>query len=180
MKTFILSALLIAILALAHRSFAQVAPVHQLILTETSSTPTSPTSPGLDATYDGLTTGVAVNFISPDHWGVTVSNTTFTGAPQWTEPEDPLAFNVITLLQIPGQFIVNSDFLDNGSAPLTNGATFFNFGTDTRDGGSISVTFRDRGDAAAVPDSGSAFALLFLSVTVLFGAARLKSPALAS
>ena len=164
----------------AYSASAQVAPTHSLVLTETSSTPTSPTSPGLDVTYDGLTTGVSVNFISGDHWGVTVSNTTFTGNPQWTEPEDPSAFNVITLLANPGQFIVNSDYLDNGTVPLTNNSTFSNFGTDTNDGGSISITFRDRGDAAAVPDTGSTFALLFLSATALFGATRFKFPALAS
>src|ERR1041385_5763223 len=89
---------IVAILMAMHSASAQVAPTHTLVLTETSSTPTSPTSLGLNVTYDGSTTGVNINYISTDHWGVTVSNTTFTGTPQWTEPEDPLAFNVITLL----------------------------------------------------------------------------------
>ena len=169
MKIPTLTSLAIAIAAMAQPVFAQVA-THQLVLTETSST-----SSGLTVTYDNSTAGVAINFITPDHWGVTVSNVTFTGNPQWTELEDPSTFNVITLLTPPGQFVVNSDYLDNGTTPLTNGTAFNNFGTDSRDGGSISVTFRDRGDAAAVPDTGSTLILLCLSVAALFVASRFRS-----
>ncbi|HST29321.1 MAG TPA: VPDSG-CTERM sorting domain-containing protein [Chthoniobacterales bacterium] len=168
MKIPTLTYLAISIAAMTEPVFAQVAP-HQLILTETSST-------SLAATYDNSTAGVSINFISGDHWGVTVSNVTFTGTPQWTELEDPSTFNVITLLAPPGQFIVNSDYLNNGTPPLTDGSPFNNFGTDSRDGGSISVTFRDRGDvAAAVPDTGSTVALLSLSLIALIGLGRVRS-----
>ena len=166
MKIPALIYLAIAFAATTQPLLAQV-PTHQLVLTETSST-------SLKATYDGSIAGVQVNFISTDHWGVTVDNATFTSNPQWTEPEAPAAFNVITLLAPPGQFIVNSDYLNNGTSPLTNGATFNNFGTDSRDGGSISVEFADRGDAGTVPDAGSSLALLGLSLAALLGASRFR------
>src|SRR5204862_1006630 len=123
---------------------AGAVPIHSLVITESSST-------SLTATYDGSTTGVDVNYISGDHWGVTIAFATgFSGSPQWTEPEDPSFFNVFSLSGT-NQFIVNSDFFSNGTTPLANGSSFTNFGTDTRDGAPISVTFNDRGDAAAVP-----------------------------
>ena len=152
---------------------AQSASAHSIVITETSST-------ALTVTYDGSAVGVSVNYISTDHWGVTIGYpVTFSANPQWTEPEDPSAFNVITLLSAGNQFIVNSDYLDNSTPPLTNGATFANFGTDSRDGGSISLTFRDRGDVAAVPDAGSTLGLLLLAFVALFGANRFRSPRLA-
>lgn len=168
MKTLTLASLVVAITAVAHSAFAQVAP-HQLVLTETSFN-------SLIVTYDGSKTGVDVNFISGDHWGVTIGYAvTFSGTPQWTEPEDPSFFNVITLLSPPNQFIVNSDFFSNSTTPLTDGSTFNNFGIDSRDGGSISATFRDRGDApTAVPDTGSTFVLLFLSLAALVVASRFR------
>jgi hypothetical protein len=173
--TFFLS-VIVAILMAMHSAVAQVAPTHTLVLTETSSTPTSPTSLGLNVTYDGSTTGVNINYISTDHWGVTIGfPVSFTGTPQWTEPEDASAFNVITLLGPSNQFIVNSDYLNNGTSPLMNNATFANFGTDSRDGGTISVRFNDRGDAAAVRDSGSTLALLLVPVVAFLGLNRVRS-----
>jgi hypothetical protein len=174
LKTLSLASLVVAITAVAHSSFAQVAATHQLVLTETSSTT-------LNVTYDGSKTGVDVNYISGDHWGVTIGYAvTFSGTPQWTEPEAPSFFNVITLLAPPNQFIVNSDFFSNSTAPLADGSTFSNFGIDSRDGGSISVTFRDRGDAPiAVSDAGSTFVLLFLSLAALFVGSRFRSLRLA-
>jgi hypothetical protein len=144
---------------------ATAAPItHDLVLTENSST-------SLTATYDGSTSGVSVIFISGDHWGVTVGfPVTFSENPQWTEPDDPSAFNVITLAGIANQFIVNSDFFSNGTTPLADGATFTGFGTDARDGASISVTFNDRGDVATVPETGSTISLLCLALTALVGA----------
>ena len=164
MKIPTLALLAVAIAAIAqHSAFA-----HELVLTETSFNT-------LIVTYDGSTTGVDVNYISGDHWGVTIAFATgFSGSPQWTEPEDPSFFNVLTLSGT-NQFIVNSDFFSNGTTPLTNGSSFGNFGTDTRDAGPISVTFKDRGDSAAVPDTGSTFGLLFVSLIALFGARRLPS-----
>jgi hypothetical protein len=164
--------LLVAAIALLILQPARAVPIHNLVITENSST-------SLTVTYDGSAIGVSVIYISGDHWGVTIGfPVTFSGNPQWTEPEDPSFFNVLTLSGI-NQFIVNSDFFSNGSTPLADGATFSNFGTDTRDGAPISITFNDHGDVAAVPDAGSTFPLLLLSFAVLFGAARFRLPRLA-
>src|SRR6478609_5673306 len=77
---------------------AQSASAHSIVITESSST-------ALTVTYDGSAVGVSVNYISTDHWGVTIGlPVTFSGAPQWTELEDSSAFNVITLLSAPNQF----------------------------------------------------------------------------
>jgi hypothetical protein len=165
-------ALLAAAIALLVLQSASAAPIHNLVITENSST-------SLTVTYDGSTTGVDVNYISGDHWGVTVGfPVTFSGNPQWTEPEDPSFFNVLTLSGV-NQFIVNSDFFSNGTTPLADGATLPNFGTDARNGAPISITFNDHGDVAAVPDAGSTSLLLLLSLAVLFGAARFRSHRLA-
>jgi hypothetical protein len=170
MKTLTLASLVVAITAVAHSAFAQVPVTHQLVLTETSSTT-------LNVTYDGSGSSsvVDVNFISGDHWGVTVGfPVTFSGTPQWTELEDPSFVNLLTTFG-NNQIIVNSDFFPRGSPTLSNGDTLANFGTDSRDGGSISATFRDRGDAPiAVPDTGSTFVLLFLSLAALVVASRFR------
>jgi hypothetical protein len=172
LKTRALTLLVVAIVLLALQPARAVA-IHSLVLTETSST-------SLTATYDGSAVGVSVIYISGDHWGVTVGfPVAFSGNPQWTEPDNPSAFNVITLLAIPNQFIVNSDFFSNGTTPLADGTIFPNFGTDARDGAPISVTFKDYGDVAAVPDAGSTSLLLLLSLAVLFGGARFRLPRLA-
>jgi hypothetical protein len=154
--------------ALATRSVsAQPAP-HSLVLTETSSTT-------LTATYDGSALVVDVNYISTDHWGVTVGfPVTFSGSPQWTEPDNSSFVNVLTTFG-NNQLIVNSDFFPNSTVPLADESTLANFGTDTRDGAPISVTFDDDGDIATVPDAGSTLALLSLSLTTLFGASRFRS-----
>jgi hypothetical protein len=141
---------------------------HSLVLAENSST-------DLVATYDGSASVVDVIFISGDHWGVTVGfPVTFSGTPQWTEPEDASFVNVLTTFG-NNQLIINSDFFPNNTTPLADGSTFSNFGTDSRDAGSISVTFNDHGDVQAVPDTGSTFSLLLVSVIALFGAAGFRS-----
>lgn len=163
---------LAAAIALLVLQPARAVPIHNLVITETSST-------SLTVTYDGSAVGVGVIFISGDHWGVTVGfPVTFSGTPQWTEPEDASFFNVLTLSGV-NQFIVNSDFFSNGTTPLADGATFANFGTDTRDGVPISVTFDDHGDVATVPDAGSTVALLSLPLIALFGVNRLRARQLA-
>jgi hypothetical protein len=156
---------------IAQSAFSQAAP-HQLVFTETSST-------SLTATYDGSTSGVSINFISTDHWGVTIGfPVSFSGSPQWTEPEDPSFVNLLTTFG-NNQIIVNSDFFPRGSPTLADESIFANFGTDTRDGAPISVTFDDDGDVPTLPDMGSTLALLSLSLTTLLGASRLRSVRLA-
>lgn len=167
-----LAPLAAAIALLALQPAVRASSIHNLVITENSST-------NLAATYDGSAVGVSVINISGDHWGVTVGfAVTFSGTPQWTEPEDASFVNVLTTSG-NNQFIVNSDFFPNSTTPLANGATLANFGTDTRDGVPISVTFNDHGDVAKVPDAGSTRALLTLSLVALFGAARFRSLRLA-
>lgn len=60
-----------------------------------------------------------------------------------------------------------------GQSPLPNGGTL-TAGTDNLDGGSIQMTFRDRGDVASAPDTGSTFGLLALALAALAGASRLR------
>ena len=168
LKISILTPLAVAIAVLLLQPAGAAPITHDLVLTENSST-------SLTASYDGSTVGVSVIFISGDHWGVTVGfPVTFSGSPQWTEPDDPSAFNVITLSGIANQFIVNSDFFSNSTTPLADGATFTGFGIDARDGASISVTFHDHGDVATVPETGSTISLLSLALTTLVGANRLR------
>lgn len=156
---------------IAQSAFSQPAP-HQLAITETSST-------SLTATYDGSTSGVSINFISTDHWGVTIGfPVSFSGSPQWTEPDNSSFVNVLTTFG-NNQLIVNSDFFPNTTQPMPDESIFANFGTDSRDGAPISVTFDDDGDVASVPDMGSTLALLSLSLITLFGASRLRSVRLA-
>jgi hypothetical protein len=140
---------------------------HILVLTETSSTT-------LTATYDGSAVGVSVINISSDHWGITLpSGLSFSGSPQWTEPDNSSFVNVVTTSG-NNQLIVNSDFFPNNTQPMADESTFSNFGTDTRDGAPISITFDDDGDVAStVPETGSTFTLLVLSLVVLACAHRL-------
>ncbi len=65
-----------------------------------------------------------------------------------------------------------------GQGPFSNGSTLNNVGTDTSNGGPISVTFFDNGDAATAPDTGSTFGLFVLALTALFGATRFRAPRL--
>ena len=64
-----------------------------------------------------------------------------------------------------------------GPTPVPNGTTVENLGTDTSNGGPINVTFFDNATTAeqSVPDTGSTFGLLVLSLTGLLGVSRLRS-----
>jgi len=158
---------------ISQSTLAQPPPTpHQLVLTENSFT-------SLTATYDGSAAGLSVINISSDHWGITLSpGTTFSGSPQWTEPDNSSFVNVLTTFG-NNQLIVNSDFFPNGTLPMADEGTFTNVGIDTRDGASISVTFDDDGDQATVPDTGSTFVLLCLSLGALLTAAKFRSLGLA-
>jgi hypothetical protein len=145
---------------------------HQIVITENSST-------SLTATYDGSTSGVLVVNNGQNVWHVTFSRANFNSSTNrvgWVEPENPAllndlffgfaASNTVTVLS-DGSFA----FLvaqDESTKPF--------MGTDSTDGGSISVTFDDDGDVArTVPDTGSTFALLLLASVALLGATRVRS-----
>jgi len=171
MKTKIILGLAIAITAalLTGPVLAQPAP-HQLVVTENSSTST-----GLTATYDG--SALAVTFIGPDQWTVTVPSTVFFipgGAFKWVEPENSGLGNSV-VLGSPGipRFSVTSDITTN-FPPVADESTV-NIGTDSSNGAPISMTFDDDAATAEVPDTGSTFGLLFLALIALLGASRFRS-----
>jgi hypothetical protein len=147
--------------------------VNNLVITENS-----PTS--LTVTYNGSTSGTPNNFV-PDGWGL---NFPFSVSfpigvsTEWFEPENSGMVNDFTgathlaevLSDVPPIFPF-------GPPAVPNGTTVDNVGTDTSNGGTINVTFFDNAATAEqrVPDTGSTFGLLFLSLTGLLGATRLRS-----
>jgi len=131
----------------------------------------------LSATYDGSTTGVTVSFLGTDTWAVTFPSTvTFSllGGVNWLEPENSTLGNEVTFFRAGNGLGVVSDTSLFGSTTTGNGTKIDNVGTDSSNGGSISVTFIDNGDVAAAPDTGSTLGLLSLSVVALLGATRLR------
>ena len=164
--------------ALATQSVsAQIPPTHSIFLEENS-----PTS--LTATYDGSTSGISVTNISQDAWSVTfssnaiISQGSFDG---WAEPGNS---NTNNFVFTPSQGLLSLSVVSDVSGSASNAddsASPLVFGIDMRDSGKIFVTFDD--DAAQregeVPDTGSTFVLLFLSLTALFGAIRFRSLRLA-
>ena len=157
---------MVAISALvAQPMFGGTIPPHDLVLTELSSTT-------LTATYDGSTSRTSVFQQSglSDLWVVTVSSASFNGSfstiigTGWIEPENNSLFNTITAAgnfnpSASVTFVSDTSFTSH--PPLANGSTLNNFGTDGIDGGTINLTFIDRGD---VPDTGTTFSLLGVSL----------------
>jgi hypothetical protein len=159
--------------ALATQSvFAQV-PTHNIVLTENSST-------SLTATYDGSTTGVTVTLQAPDQWVVTFPTTVSFGSTgrnvDWIEPGNSSLGNAVSFFpEVSNVLGVSSDTgITPSFSPTPDGSIVSNVGSDSR-GGSISATFDDDGDARAVPEAGSTFGLLFLSLAALWGATRFRS-----
>ena len=142
-------------------------PIQTLVITETSST-------SLTALLNGTSfLNVFPNPSATDDWTITLAGvgnthglTSFTTA--WVEPDSAGFVNIVTAFL--GELTVTSEILhDTG---LANGATDK---TDfTLDGVELDVTFNDKGDVAAAPDTGSTFGLLSLSVVALLGATRLR------
>ena len=156
--------------ALVTQPMRAVPIVNNIVITENSST-------SLSATYNGLTTGVTVAFDGTDVWTVTFPSTvTFSllGGVNWLEPENSSLGNEVTFFRAGNGLGVVSDTSLFGSTTTGNGSTIANVGTDSSNGGSISVTFIDNGDVAAAPDTGSTLGLLSLSVVALLGATRLR------
>jgi VPDSG-CTERM motif len=160
LRTFKLSTLAPLAIAIGTTLVTQpacaVSIVNNLVLTEKSNT-------SLSATYNGSTSGVTVSFSGSDTWLVTVTSATFTAADLWQEPE--IGFGNGVTAAGSTLTIVSDGFVGSGGVP--NGTTVPNFGTDTSNGGSISVTFNDNGDTAAAPDTGTTASLLGLSLAGL-------------
>lgn len=162
----------------AQPMLAQAPPVHNLVITELSST-------NLTATYDGSTARVTVKpgGVPGEAWTVDVTSTQpALPGPGWTEPSGS-SFNVIAATGTGpgiGDWVFQSDETSVTPGPLaSNGVTITGQGTDTTDNGSISITFNDNGDVASAPDSGSTFCLFCLALAALVGVSRLRSLRLA-
>jgi hypothetical protein len=170
MKTKIILSLAIAITAaLAAQPTSAISTADQVIFTENSSTSLTVTLNGNDIT------ATAVSNTGPDAWTVTLPSTvSFDGGLiNWLEPDNSNLANEVSF--VPGfGLTVNSDFpvlppgsgfsYNNDGDNILNGATFFMF----KDNAATAET-------SAVPDTGSTFGLLFLSLIALLGASRLRS-----
>ena len=144
---------------------------NSIVITEDSST-------SLTATYSNGS--VTVLSHPPDFWQLVFPQSVVfnaNAASAWIEPENPSLANAVN----SPHFDTLNVFSDIGSTlpPVMDEGTIANVGTDSQNGGTISLTFDDDAATAEVPDTGSTLALLFLSLTVLFGANRLRSIRLA-
>jgi hypothetical protein len=140
-------------------------------------TENSPTS--LSVTYNGSTSGVTVTLVTTDRWNVILPVTaTAPGFAQWIEPENSSLVNVVEEVATD-TYLVRSDVSPQSfSTPVPNG-TPTSFGNDPSDGVPIIATFHDNAAPTEVPDTGSTFALLLLSLIALLCATRLRSVRLA-
>jgi len=143
-------------------------------------------STSLTVTYNGSTSGVTVSFLSSgklgDVWKVTFPSTvSFASVDNtgvialWVEPEDSIQVNAGFFHPSSNvAFFFSDDSVDTNPTAVPNGPTVTDIGTDTSNGGSISATFNDNGDVARALDAGSTVGLLFLALTALFSASRLR------
>jgi hypothetical protein len=177
----ILPALMVAITAawVTQPVFGGLITTNEIVITENSST-------SLIVTYNGSTSGVTVNFLGHtpvgDGWKVTFPSTvSFTSVDNtgvialWVEPKDSSQVNAGFFHPSSNvAFFFSDDSVDTNPTAVPNGTTVTDIGTDTSNGGSISATFNDNGDVARAPDAGSTIGLLFLALTALFSASRLR------
>jgi hypothetical protein len=114
--------------------------------------------------------------VTTDRWNVILPVTaTPPGAAQWTEPENSSLVNFIEEVATRTYLVVSDASPQSFSTPAPNG-TATNFGNDPSDGVPIIATFHDNAaPKERVPDTGSTFALLLLSLIGLLGATRLRS-----
>lgn len=168
----------VAIAAALVTQTTRASVIHNLVVTENSST-------SLTATYDNSTARISVTPVGQDEWKVRVSSTilNLAGGSSWAEPSG--LFNSIIGITFEGNegnpttvIDIRSDTSIVSLMTLPNGGTV-TAGTDNLDGAAIKMTFTDRGDVAGTPDKGSTFDLLFLSLAALFGARhfRFREPA---
>jgi hypothetical protein len=177
----ILPALMVAISAawVTQPVFGGPITTNEIVITENSST-------SLIVTYNESTSGVAVNFLghtpAGEVWKVTFPSTvSFTSVDNtgviafWVEPEDSSQVNAGFFHPTTNvAFFFSDDSVETNPTAVPNGTTVTGIGTDTSNGGAISATFNDNGDVARAPDAGSTVGLLFLALTTLFSASRLR------
>jgi VPDSG-CTERM motif len=133
------------------------AAIHQIVITEKSST-------SLTATFDGSPLTVTPTPGSPDNWSFSLPGGFLSlGQPQWTEPENSKLVNYVDFT-LNTAAIVHSDILPNSFFSTNANGASVRVGTDLLDGTAVFATFHDRGDTAAVPDTGTTGSLLGLSL----------------
>jgi hypothetical protein len=144
--------------------------IDSLVITENSSTSLT----AMLTTSSGTTPLTVTPGANAETWFITLAG--FAGTPGsglqfWTEPEGGSVNFVEATTNQLGQIFVQSDdaVAASGLANNTPDTTSF-----TLNGGALSVTFNDKGDVAAAPDTGSTLGLLSLSVVALLGATRLR------
>lgn len=155
-------------------SLIDSANANEIVLTETS-----PTS--LTATYtlaDGSAEAVTDDFLLNDTWHIFFpASVEFTIAfVQWAEPESTITVNQLVSF-FTSDIIIFSDFSSSLSGSVPNGTTVDNVAIDLGNGLPVNATFFDNAataEGAAVPDGGSTFGLLFLSLVGLLGATHLR------
>src|SRR5215831_18567446 len=123
MKTKIVLLLPIAITAALVTQPTYASVIHQIVLTENSST-------SLTATYDGSTIGVTVIFNSSDNWTVNFPTTVSFGSTglnvDWIEPENSRLGNAVSFFpEVSSVLGVSSDVVTDFS-PVANGSTVVN------------------------------------------------------
>jgi VPDSG-CTERM motif len=153
----ILPALMIAITAALVTQPMRATAINDLVITENSSM-------SLTATLN--LNPLNVTFNSADNWSIALAGVSGPGgvdtSSNWSEPDAAGFVNTVEFNSLaPNQLLVLSDFgpLRSGIADGTPDTSSF-----TLNGGALTVTFFDKGDVAAVPDTGTTFSLLGLSL----------------
>lgn len=186
-----LAAYAIVIAAVLAAQPIRATTIHNIVLTEQTAT-------SLTATYDGVPVNVVagVGFINPnaDAWIVTFPSTvsfSSSNPANWVEgmlrpPATGTIVNTVTFSNTQPQLSIQSDLGFPGLFGTVPNNTVLpgSVGTDSSDGGSISIRFNDLAGmgpdrTGGVPDAGSTFFLLVVSLIALFGASRLRSLRLA-
>ena len=151
----------IAIIAAASTQPLFGGAIHDLQITENSST-------SLSATLDG--SAVTVQNTASDRWTLTFANT-FVFAVfdlPWVEPDGSPSLGNFVSGTGTNQLFVLSDVPVGDDTPDGTTQTQFVFisGIQT----DINITFHDHGDGPTVPDTGATLGLLFLAMIAVAGA----------
>lgn len=161
-----LVSLAIAVTAALVTTPANAGVIDTLVITENSST-------SLTALLNGTTTLNVLN-TSSDNWTIDLAGVSAPVASRqfWAEPEAFFA-NQVGFFGVPNQLGVTSDVFEPFTTKLADGTA--DTTTFTLNGSPLFVTFFDKGDVAAAPDTGSTLGLLFGSLLALFGFGRLRA-----
>ena len=131
--------------------------IDSLVITENSST-------SLTAILNG--NPLTVTFLAPDRWSIAATGLSGFGPGQpWSEPDAAGFVNIVSRNRVlPNTLDVSSD-VGPGFTGLADGTT--DIETFTLNGNPLAVTFFDKGDVAAAPDTGTTASLFGLSLTGL-------------